>query len=113
MPLSFMNASVTVLRPATKQSRGSTVLDYGTGATSHVVNNCMITGLSSMQDRDGRVLQVSDRFTLRAPYGADIKAGDRIIHDGVTYEIEGDPRSTKSPTGRVSNVRCELSLWRG
>ena len=112
MPLSFMTDSVTVVRPGSTTSRGSTVPDWA-NATCKAVSDVQVTPLSTVQDRDGRVLQVSDRFTLRAPYGADIKAGDRIIHDGVTYEIEGDPRSTKSPTGRVSNVRCELSLWRG
>ena len=112
MPLSFMDETVTVIRPGVKTVRGSAVPDW-TSATEHEVGRCQITSASTVQDRDGRVLNVSDRLTLRAPYGADIQAGDRIVHGGKTYEIDGDVSNTKSPTRRVSNLKCTLALWKG
>ena len=44
---------------------------------------------------------------------ADIQAGDRIIWNGDTYEIDGEVFHTKSPTGRVSSTRCTLVKWSG
>ena len=112
MPLSFMNDSAVVVRPAAKSSRGSTVADWA-NATRRTLANVQITPESTAQDRDGRVVNVSDRFRLRARYGADIQAGDRVEWNGATYEVDGDVFHVKSPTGRVSSTRCSLALWSG
>ena len=112
MPLSFMKDAVTVIRPAAKTARGSTVPDWD-DATEHQVSRCQIVAASTQQDRDGRVVNVSDSMTLRAPYDADVQAGDRIVHEGVTYEVDGEVFRSKSPTGRVSTTRCALRRWEG
>lgn len=113
MPLSFMRDTVTVLRaPLAGNGRGSQKRDWA-NAESHEVPNCQVTGLQTSQDRDGRVLQVSDRYTLRAPYGADIRAGDRVVWGGDTYYVDGDVSHAKSPTGRASSTRCALAKWEG
>ena len=44
---------------------------------------------------------------------SDIKAGDRIVWNGETYEIDGEVFHTKSPTGRISTTRCTLVRWNG
>ena len=112
MPCSFMRDSVVIVRPGEKTERGSIIPDWD-NAQTHTINDVQVTPVSTVQDRDGRVVNVSDRFKLRARYSADVKSGDRVIWNGDTFEIDGDVFHTKSPTGRVSSTRCTLALWRG
>lgn len=112
MPLSFMTETVTVLRAPLVDRRGTKVRDWG-DATSHELHGCLVTGVATSQDRDGRVTQVDDRRRLRCMYDADVEKGDRVVWDGATYEVDGEVFKTKSPTGRVSSTRCALARWEG
>ena len=112
MPLSFMNDTVTVLRAPIIEKNGMEKRDW-TNADDFEVTGVMVTSQNTSRDFEDRTLQVSDRRTLRANYDADIKAGDRIVWNGSTYEVEGDVFHTKSPTGRVSSTRCTLVRWAG
>lgn len=112
MPLSFMNDEAVIVRPSTRTERGATVKDWKF-ATQHTVKNVQIVPVSTSQDRDGRVVNVNDRFKFRAKYEADVKPGDRVIWNGETFEIDGDVFHVKSPTGRVSSTRCTLARWKG
>lgn len=112
MPLSFMNDTVTVLRAPIIGKNGMEKRDW-TNADDFEVTDVMVTSQNTSRDFEDRTLQVSDRRTLRANYDADIKAGDRIVWNGSTYEVEGDVFHTKSPTGRVSSTRCTLVRWAG
>lgn len=112
MPLSFFKDSVTVLRAPLVINSGMEKRDWS-NAASHTVNRVQVVAQSTSRDYDGRVLNVSDRRTLRANYDADIKAGDRVIWKGETYEVDGEVFHTESPTGRVSSTRCTLARWSG
>lgn len=112
MPLSFCNDSVVVLRAQLQTKNGMQYFDWD-NAVRATVSNVQITAQSTSRDFEGRVLQVSDRRTLRARYNANIQAGDRVIWNGDTYEVEGEVFHTKSPTGRVSSTRCTLVRWVG
>lgn len=112
MPCSFMRDSVTVIRPAVKAVRGSTVPDWD-NATEHELKRVQVTAASTSQDRDGRVVNVAQGRTLRAMYDADVQPGDRIRFDGEVYEVDGEVFHSKSPTGRVSSTRCALARWEG
>ena len=112
MPLSFIKDSVTVTRPALSVKNGQTFFDWD-NATQITLEGVQVTAQSTSRDYDGRILNVSDRRTLRARYDADIKAGDRVIYEGETYDVEGEVFHTKSPTGRVSSTRCTLARWDG
>ena len=112
MPLSFMHDTVTVLRAPIIEKNGMEKRDWS-NADDFVVTGVMITSQSTSRDFEDRTLQLSDRRTLRANYDADIKAGDRIVWNGSTYEVEGDVFHTASPTGRVSSTRCTLVRWNG
>lgn len=112
MPLSFMNETVTVLRAPLVDKRGTKVRDWSS-PEGHELPRCQVTAAGTSQERDGRVLQVDDRRTLRAMYDADVEAGDRVVWRGVTYEVDGEVFHTKSPTGRVSSTRCALARWEG
>lgn len=112
MPLSFMRDTATVVRPAEKQVRGATVPDWD-NAAEHEIDRVQVTAAATQQDRDGRVVNVSESRTLRAPYDANILPGDRVVYKGVTYEVDGEVFQSKSPTGRVSTTRCALRRWEG
>lgn len=112
MPLSFMNDTVTVLRAPIIEKNGMEKRDWS-NAVDFEVTDVMITSQNTSRDFEDRTLQVSDRRTLRTNYDADIKAGDRIVWNGSTYEVDGDVFHTKSPTGRVSSTRCALVRWVG
>ena len=112
MPLSFMKDSVVRLRAPSTTKNGMEQKDWA-NAVSETISHVQVTAQSTSRDFEGRVLNVSDRRTLRAMYDADIQAGDRVTWNGETYEIEGEVYHTKSPTGRVSSTRCTLVRWSG
>lgn len=112
MPLSFMRDSVTIRRAPFKMKNGMQAYDWQ-NAQEFEITNVQVTAQASTRDFEGRVMQVTDRRTLRAPYDADIQAGDRIVWNGETYEIDGEVYHTKSPTGRISTTRCTLVRFRG
>lgn len=122
MPLSFFTDSVTVVRAPLVIKNGMERYVWATevisttesiGPDQHVIYNVQVTAQSTSRDFAGRVENVTDRRTLRAAYDADIAAGDRVIWNGETYEVEGEVFHTKSPTGRVSSTRCTLVRFTG
>ena len=109
---SFCNDSVTVKRATLINQRGTKV-PYWDNPQTFVVNGCSVQPSTSARDFDGRTVQVTEDWTLFAPPGSDIKAGDRIAWEGLTFEIDGAPMPWKSPTGRISHVWARLKEWRG
>lgn len=112
MPLSFMNDSVTRYRAPVTKYNGQDKYDW-TNAVAKTITNVQVVAQSTARVFEDRTLNISERYTLRAKYDADIEAGDRIVWNGNTYEIEGEVFHTKSPTGRVSSTRCTLVRWVG
>lgn len=112
MPLSFMKDTVTVMRAPLISKNGMKARDWE-NASTHIVSRVQITAQSTSREFEGRVTQVTDRRTLRAGYDADIEAGDRIIWNDTTYEVDGEVFHTTSPTGKVSSTRCTLARWEG
>ena len=111
MPLSFWKGTVTVRRASIIIKNGQETFDWH-NATDHPVERCQITAQATSREYD-RTLQVPDHRTLRAPYDADIEAGDRIIWNDDVYEIEGEVFHTASPAGGASSTRCTLARWDG
>ena len=112
MPLSFMNDSVTRYRAPITKYNGQDKYDWA-NAVAKTIPNVHVVAQSTARVFEDRTLNISERYTLRGPYDADIEAGDRIVWNGNTYEIEGEVFHTKSPTGRVSSTRCTLVRWVG
>lgn len=111
MPLSFFRDSITVVRAPLVMKNGMQVRDWA-NATTHTVSRVQVAGASTTRDFD-RTLNVEDKRLLRAAYNADIQAGDRVVWEGETYEVDGEVLRTKSPTGRVSSCRTNLKRWDG
>lgn len=112
MPLSFMKDSVTRCRAPVTKYNGQDKYDWA-NAVAKTIPNVQVVEQSTARVFEDRTLNVSERYTLRAKYDADIQAGDRIVWKDDTYEIEGKVFHTKSPTGRVSSTRCTLVRWVG
>lgn len=109
---SFCTDEITVLRPVMADKRGTVTLDWE-NATTLTIGGCSIQPSMSTRDFDGRTIQVTEEWTLYAPFDSDLRAGDRIEWQSLTFEINGAPMPWKSPTGHVSHVWARLAEWRG
>ena len=108
----WMTDIVTRVRPGTKTVRGSEVPDWDK-ATIKDITDCSMQPASTTLSQDGRVLGISDGYTLYAPLDADIQAGDHITYAGITYTITGDVRKWNSPTGAMAHLVVNLMRWSG
>ena len=109
---SWCDQEVTILRPGTTTSRGSTVYDWSS-PQSWMVDNCSVQPASTGLSQDGRVLGISEGFTVYLPPGTDVEAGDRVVFEGETYTIIGKPKTWKSATGRASHIQLSIERWSG
>ncbi len=108
---SFANQSITVIRPALKESRGSMIPDWSADkVTEKTINGCSVQPSTTSLSQDGRVLGISDSWTAYLPEGSDVKAGDHIVFDGNTYVINGEPRVWTGAFTR-SNIQLNLIRW--
>ena len=83
--------TITVLRAATKASDYGTtqVLDW-TNATSTAVNGCSVQPTSAPEfttDRDAVLV----RWVVWVPPDADVQPTDRVVFNGETYDVDGEP----------------------
>ena len=109
---SFCKDTVTRKRATLVDSRGTKRLDWANASTKQIAG-CSVQPNTTTRDFDGRLIQVTEDWTLYAPPGSDIVAGDRIEWESMTFEIDGAPMPWKSPTGRVSHMWVRLKEWRG
>lgn len=110
---SFCNQTVTRIRPGTKESRGSTIPDWSEDKIStKSITGCSVQPASTSLSEDGRVLGISDLYTLFAPPDADIQAGDRISFDSKVYEIDGDVR-VQPAASMLQHIQVTLRCYHG
>lgn len=109
----FCRQTVTRIRPGTKTSRGSTIPDWSPDKVSKlVIEGCSVQPATTSLSQDGRVLGINEQWTAYLPEGSDVKAGDRILFDGETYEINGEPKKWTG-AARLSNIQLNLTRWEG
>lgn len=109
---SWFRQTVTRIRPGTKTSRGSAIPDWD-HVSSATIKGCCIQPSTTDLSMDGRVLGISESFTLYMPPNADVQEGDRIQYLDKTYVARGVPRPWFSPTGRLDNMQVQLERWSG
>jgi hypothetical protein len=109
---SFATQTITVIRPKLKDERGSLVPDWNDTEVPFDIEGCSVQPASTSLSLDGRVLGMSDGWTAYLPEDSDVKAGDHIVWDGNTYEINGEPRKWTGPM-RTSNIQLNLIRWEG
>lgn len=109
---SFARQTITVIRPGEKEVRGSKVPDWDQPIKTFDLEGCSIQPGATSLSLDGRVLGIADGWTAYVPEGADVLAGDHIVFDGETYEINGEPRKWTGPA-YTSHIQLILRRWEG
>ena len=110
---SFCRDTITRVRPSTTESRGSTIFDWSPDkVNSKSISGCSMQPASTSLSEDGRVLGISDLYTLFAPPDADIQAGDRIVFNSKTYTIDGDVRVQPSAMN-LEHIEITLRRYNG
>lgn len=104
---SFHRDTVTVVRPTIGPNRyGDDVVDWST-PTLIDIPGCRVipaAGAEMVVDRD----QVIRRSLLFAPPSADIRATDRIRWQGADYDVDGDVRHWRGPSGALAHIEADL-----
>lgn len=109
---SFMNMTIVRKRASVKSVRGSEVFDWSK-TTDITIQNCLVEPGGGSLSLDGRELGIMQGLTAILPPNSDVKAGDHIVYDGNTYEIDGEPKMFSLPTGTVTNMQLNLKRWQG
>ena len=107
----FCKDVVTRVRPATVKSRGSDIPDWA-NASKRGITGCSMQPASTSLSEDGRVLGITDMYTLYAPPNADIEVGDHILYNGKEYEIDGDIRVYPGVL-RLAHIEVTLRRYNG
>lgn len=110
---SWCSQSIKRVRPGTKTVRGSVVPDWASAKVSELtIVGCSIQPASTSLSQDGRVLGINEGMTVYCPEGSDVQAGDHIVANGQTYEIQGEPKPWVAPFTR-SHIQLNLIRWEG
>lgn len=109
---SWANDTITRIRPGKRVIRGSEIFDWSAPDTLEI-GGCSVQPAGTALSQDGRIQGITDGYTCYMPPGSDVITGDRIIYNGNTYTINGEPRPWNSPTGRASNIILNLERWSG
>lgn len=110
---SFCRDTVTRIRPGTQTVRGTQIPDWSpTAITTKDISGCSMQPSSTSLSEDGRILGITDLYTLFAPPDADIQSGDRIVFNGKTYTIDGDVRIQPS-ANRLEHIQIGLRRYDG
>lgn len=109
--LSFARDTVSVLRPALVLVHGSYVSDWES-VTRVMVRRCLVQPADTREVTENRDLTVGTRRVLMPP-GTDVKPYDRLELPSETgaWEIVGEPRPWRSPTGGLSHVEVLVNRW--
>ena len=110
---SFCNQEITRIRPGTRELRGSIVPDWSEDKiTKLVIKGCSIQPATTSLSQDGRVLGITEGLTAYVPDGTDVIAGDRILFDGQTFTINGDPKKWPGAFS-LAHIQLNLIRWEG
>lgn len=106
----FAKYPVTVERAPYVTLRGTQVRDWE-HPSSWVIEGCYIDYSSTST----RWTDVSQAVTIQArcymPPSANVLEGDRILHDGRMFSVNGAPMVRRSPSGALSHIECALIDW--
>jgi hypothetical protein len=91
----------------------SVALDWSTPLTATISGCGFNPGGTSEQVQTGRIPVVT-RPEVYAPAGSDIRAQDRLVVRGKTYEVDGEPAAWRSPfTGWEPGLVVSLKIVEG
>lgn len=111
---SWCRETVTVLRAAyvvDRYGNATTERDWA-NATARSLSGCSVqpvAGNEVLVDRDA----IINRWIIYAPKGSDVLSTDRVVHKGITYEVDGDVRVWTGATGNHDSVQAILQRVEG
>lgn len=109
IPPYLLPLTVTWIEPGTTTDRyGNTIPAWDAGTDTEIA--AWIEQQQRIEDRDGRDTLVSG--WLLVTNELDITAGARIVWDGRTYEVDGEPAKPMTPAG-VHHLEVRLQLVEG
>ena len=98
---------VQIVRPGAKDRFG----DRPAGEAPRQVDGCSVQPGSSSEQEDQRTT-VTTTWRAFLPGGTDLRATDRLIWDGRTFEVVGEP-DVWTIDGEAHHVQASLRLIRG
>lgn len=107
---SFCSQSIIRIRPLYVQERGSSVPNWNECYTEEISPVSVQPSASSVS-LDGRVLGVSDSWTVYCNPDVDVRVGDKVIFEEKAYLVNEEPRKWQSPAGRVSSLQFTMIRW--
>lgn len=107
--ISFHTETVEVLAGSSTTDRyHNTVTDWTT-PTATAVAGCRMVPVPGDEVLD----RVTRRWVLYAPLGTALTAASRIRYGGVVYDVTGEVRRWRSPTGRLAHLEADLERVEG
>lgn len=91
--------TVTILRPGAEDQFGQP----GPDDAPRDVPQCIVFPRTSTEDHDRGEVVITG-LGVAMPPGTDIKATDRVVARGQTWEVEGQPGDYRSKGGRAKNI---------
>lgn len=109
----MIGETVTILRgQATIDRYGNTTVDWTT-PTRTDIDGVAVAPRTSGEEHAGRTAVIVG-LTLYLPAGADMRATDRVVARGSTYEVVGDPAVWVSPyTGAQPGIEVAVERYDG
>jgi len=111
MPTNLLNRPCQIVH----RSPSDTEDDYGNLLPDESVSSTVCEFQRSASRATGRnenteINELAEsRARIYLPVGTDITAGDRVIIDGLTYEVDGEPDAVRNPrTQKMSHVEASL-----
>lgn len=108
--------TVTRLRAplaADPYSGEATARDWANAASASIMG-CAINPGESSESRTVNREQITTSPTLYAPFGSDVLPSDRIVAEGVTWEVDGRGGQWRSPfTGTEFGAAFPMHLVEG
>ena len=101
---SWANDEVTRIRPGTKESRGSTIPDWSQPNVLKI-SGCSVQPAQTTLSQDGRVLGLTEGYTVFFPPGSDVKAGDKLAGERIiplAIEKEKMEKARETVFGRAA-----------
>ncbi len=111
---SFYTDTVARLRPQTSSDAHNPdpTVDWSLTPTESSLTGCRFQPVSTSEDldlRDG--VEVNAR--LFGPLTLDLTEQDRVVFDGATYEVVGEPLRMRGPLGNTAHTEVLLRRFDG
>lgn len=104
--------TITVQRaPLVDDGRGNMTADWSAAAATLSPGWAIDAGdtTEDIANRDG----ASASYTLRGPWGSDVRGSDRVLLFGDVFEVVGEVLRQPGPTDATSHLIVRLTRWEG